>query len=124
MSTGATPQAEKGRTCPATAFGRMGDEFSCIWADHGDEKPHDFGIEYRVYGRRLVAHHDAEWLATEVRVLHTQIESMKRDHTNDDTPKRFRRLVTRLVHLAPANATRKTIPLADVRAAYEEAVNG
>lgn len=114
-------KTEKAQACSATSIGSGGDTFACIWAEHGEEREHNFGIEHRVYGRHLAEHHDAEWLASEIRSLHVQIESMKRDQENDDTAARLRRLLGRLVQIAPANATRKTVALADVQAAWQEA---
>lgn len=67
---------------------------------------------------------DAAWLRSEVRVLLVQIEQMKRERVADTDGPRLRRLLGRLVALAPANATRKNVPLADVREAWREAVNG
>lgn len=107
--------------CRATVTGHYGDTFSCVLAAHEEDRAHEWPTEYRVYGRRLALHHDAEWLASELCALHGQIESLRRDYARDDTRVRHHRLMSRLLGLAPANAKRKTVLLADVRAAYEEA---
>lgn len=80
----------------------------------------------RHYGPGRLADKDAAWLRSEVAMLHEQIESEKRNHRRymETTDRAHRRLIGRLVALAPANGKRKTVLAADVLAAWQAAVNG
>ena len=107
--------------CAATVTGTHGDVFGCVLAPHDDSTQHWWPTEYQVYGRRLALHHDTAWLVSEITSLHVQIEHLKRDQAADDTAARLRRLLGRLVAIAPANSKRKTVPLAEVQDAWMEA---
>lgn len=108
--------------CDVTKPSQGQQPWRCIRAlDHDGDC--DFGLESKVYARPVVEQ-DHAWLASEVVMLLGRIDSMRREQAADQTDARLRRVVTRLVRLAPANATRKTVPLDEVRAVWQEAVNG
>lgn len=108
--------------CPLSATGLCGSTWPCVRAA-GHDGVCDPGPEGRAYVVPL-ATHDADWLRSEVIMLHGRIESMKRDVAADPTPARLRRLISGLVQLAPANATRKNVATADVQTLWQEALNG
>lgn len=117
MTPDLTPAA-----CGRPVEGRFGGKWPCERAvDHdGDCKP---PIDSRYYAQPL-DEFDAAWLASEVRLLHTQIEHMERTRREDRTAQRHANLLSRLIGLAPANGGRKTVAAEDVRRAWQEAING
>lgn len=63
-----------------------------------------------------------EWLASEVRMLHGQIATLRRELATPSTHEaRLGRLMAGLHQLVPGNYKRKTVLAADVRALYEQA---
>jgi hypothetical protein len=98
-------------------------EFGCVRAAGHPEGGCEFPIDATVY-RRPLDTYDVAWLASEVRMLHGQIESVKREHRADQSGARLRRLIGDLIVLAPANGKRKTVLAEDVRATWQAAVNG
>lgn len=109
--------------CDRTVRGRYGDhQWPCMRAlgHDGDCLP---PIEARHYTGPL-SQQTPEWLAAEVRMLLGQVERMQRDHRQDRTPAVHHRLVARLIGIAPANGSRKTVPAEAVRRAWQEAIDG
>lgn len=110
--------------CPKTAkTGTDGTAWGCILATgHGGHcKPN---IDANHYDRPI-SERDRDWLLSELYVWMQRYESLEREHnaTAGRDRELLRQTILRLIRIAPANATRKTVPLNEVRSLWQDALN-